>query len=69
MIRYFDKGGLKGRCLDVEKDTDFAGLLNIHMNGSHIYLNPLQVDKLRQQLHGWLHRQANSADGLNWEER
>lgn len=40
---------------------------NIHQfNG--IVLNAVQVDKLRQQLHGWLHERANAPDGKNWVE-
>lgn len=33
-----------------------------------IWLNPVQVDKLRQQFHEWLHERANGENGLNWME-
>lgn len=58
----------------VREHTSNGDLLVVEIVGSrgegtgYVALNPLQVDKLRQQFHGWLHERANTEDGVNWTE-
>ena len=42
--------------------------LRILVDGSPAVLNAVQVDKLRQQFHGWLHERVVGPGGANWEE-
>lgn len=45
-----------------------ADKLSLSINGQGVELNAVQVDKLRQVFHGWLHERASGADGMNWIE-
>jgi len=37
-------------------------------DGTPVVLDAVQVDKLRQQFHGWLHERALGSNGKRWEE-
>lgn len=75
-ISFYCKAG--GKCsarheLRVEENAAQSGTLRLtvvdkHNNTAPIVLNPVQVDKLRQVFHGWLHEQALGEDGVNWVE-
>lgn len=65
-ITYFSKGATRNKML-VEDNHD-RDHLRVSIAGFPVVLNSVQVDKLRQQFHGWLHERANSEDGDNWVE-
>lgn len=66
-IVYFDqkdRAGQQEMCVqDYDRDH-----LRVDIGGESVVLNATQVDKLRQQFHGWLHERANGPGGANWRE-
>lgn len=43
--------------------------LALSINGQEVEMNAVQIDKLRQVFHGWLHERADDPDGgKNWIE-
>lgn len=67
-IEYVCKGDISDLALSSLSVEGLEHLLKFTIKGNSTLLNAIQVDKLRQQLHGWLHERANAPDGANWYE-
>jgi len=66
-ITYFDQKDRTNQTTVVVEDYDRDHLM-VRIMSEFVILNATQVDKLRQQFHGWLHERANGPGGPNWRE-
>jgi hypothetical protein len=67
-ITFFSKTPESETVMLVKDSGYMRDHLRIEVGGSAVQLNAVQVDKLRQVFHGWLHERANGEDGANWVE-
>lgn len=67
-ITYFSKAPHEGMPTVRISDHDEHHLKLDLGSGLYVLLNSVQVDKMRQQFHGWLHERALGEDSQNWVE-